>query len=377
MVNPPRMEAAFSAGVEDVIIFPLVTTALVLKSLAKRAVSVLVHILDYAFLLAMELARFPLFAVRALGDGVIGALRGLLGYLPLAQETRQQWRDFIGHKWARIRRAISYRAFEQAVHHVFERGMDWVFKKCRTLSPHTAFYVIIAAILWLPISVGVATAMHALLLANASSLPAWMQLLHPFATVVAKSKLLVLPVYPAAWPQAKKHPLIQTIARAYRNFESLFLIQKVEHRYRQTEHAMDRFVDEMRRFADLVGLSYVGSALWSSLCGITIRIAGAFRYGLKNISDQLSAAWLIGPVVRTYMAHLNAMERRNEKISEKVKRGFERWFVRFSAEYYEAKEAEKAAKAASEKMPAIRSASEPAMLPLNRSGTIPPAAPIA
>ena len=32
--------------------------------------------------------------------------------------------------------------------------------------------------------------------------PSWIQLLHPVATVIAKSKLLVLPAYPAAWPQA-------------------------------------------------------------------------------------------------------------------------------------------------------------------------------
>jgi hypothetical protein len=371
------MEAAFRAGVEDVIIFPLVASALVLKGLTKRAVSVLVHILDYVFLLAMELARFPLFAVRAFGDGVIGALRGLLGFLPLPQETRQEWREFIGQKWARIRKAISYKAFEQAVHHAFERGMEWVFKKCRTLSPQTAFYVIIAAILWLPISIGVATAVHALLLANAGSLPGWMQLLHPFATVIAKSKLLVLPVYPAAWPQAKKHPLIQTIVRAYRNFENLFLIQKVEYRYRQTEHGMERFVDDMRRFADFVGLSYVCGMLWRGLCGITLRIADAFRNGLKNISDQLSGAWLIGPVVKTYVSHLRSLERRNEKVSEKVKRAFERWFVRFSAEYYEAKDAEKAAKARSEKMPGIHSAPGPAIVASSRSKTIPPAAPIA
>src|SRR5262249_31375648 len=52
-----------------------------------------------------------------------------------------------------------------------------------------------------------ATALHATLIARARSLPAWMQLLHPFATLIAKSKLLVLPVYPAAWPQAKQHPV--------------------------------------------------------------------------------------------------------------------------------------------------------------------------
>jgi hypothetical protein len=219
----------------------------------------------------MELARIPLFAARALGDGVIAVLRGLLACLPIAHDTRLRWREFIALKWGRIRQAISYKAFEQAVHHAFERAMEWVFRKCRTLSPRTAFYVIIAAMLWLPISLGVATAVHALLLANAAALPAWMQLLHPFATVIAKSKLLVLPVYPAAWPQAKKHPFIQIVAKAYRDFESLFLIQKLEHRYRQTERAIARSVDRMRRFADRTGLRHGYTRLRNRLGSVAER----------------------------------------------------------------------------------------------------------
>ena len=70
------------------------------------------------------------------------------------------------------------------------------------MSPGAALLVILGAVLWLPISFGVATLLHAVLLAKATSLPAWMQLLHPIGTIIAKSKLLVLPVYPAAWPQA-------------------------------------------------------------------------------------------------------------------------------------------------------------------------------
>ena len=202
-LKPIRMELGFRAGIADLLIIPLVTAILLLKALAKKVFSVLVHILDYAFFVAMELTRFPLFAIRASGDGVVAAVRALVAHLPVAQERRHRWLEFIGRKWSRIRQAISYRAFEQAVHHAFERGMEWVFKKCRALSPRTALYVIMAAILWLPISIGLATGMHALLIANATSLPAWMQLLHPFATVIAKSKLLVLPVYPAAWPQAR------------------------------------------------------------------------------------------------------------------------------------------------------------------------------
>ena len=52
--------------------------------------------------------------------------------------------------------------------------------------------------LWFPISFGGATAMHAVLFAKVTSWPAWMQLLHPLATVIAKSKLLVLPVVPGS-----------------------------------------------------------------------------------------------------------------------------------------------------------------------------------
>jgi hypothetical protein len=107
----------------------------------------------------------------------------------------------------RFRRNISYQAFEHALHHAFEAGMAWVFRKCRRLTPSGALLVIAVALLWLPISFGIATALHATLIARAKSLPAWMQLLHAFATFIAKSKLLVLPVYPAAWPQAKEHPI--------------------------------------------------------------------------------------------------------------------------------------------------------------------------
>ena len=105
--------------------------------------------------------------------------------------------------------------------------MAWVFKTCRALSPRAALLVLIGAVLWLPISFGVATLMHAVLFAKALSLPAWMQLLHPVATVIAKSKLLVLPVYPAAWPQAKQHPMMQALIRFWNYLAALYLARKI------------------------------------------------------------------------------------------------------------------------------------------------------
>src|SRR5207249_9814468 len=70
-----------------------------------------------------------------------------------------------------------FRSFEQALHDAFEAGMAWVFRKCRRLTPTGALLVLALAVLWLPISFGTATALHASLIAQATSLPAWMQLL--------------------------------------------------------------------------------------------------------------------------------------------------------------------------------------------------------
>jgi hypothetical protein len=370
-VKPLGMEAGFRAGIEDVIILPLVMTAVAVKGLGRIALRALIRILDFAFLVVMQLARPPLFAVRVLGDGGIAALKGCATFLPVAEERRQRWRELIAEQWSRIRQTISYKAFEDAVHHLFERGMGWVFRKCRNLTPREALYVITAAVLWLPISLGVATAIHALLLVNAAFLPAWMQLLHPFATIIAKSKLLVLPVYPAAWPQAKKHPFIEAVATGCRNFERLFLIQKVEHRYRQTEHVVEKAADGLEGAAALVGVSSAAR----TLKGVAVRVGNALRDARGNALERLSAARLIGPLVRRCALHFKRREERNERVSEKLRGVFERWSVKFSAEYYEAKERETAASAVSAKMPAKEPAADLRMISSTRSGIMPPDVP--
>jgi hypothetical protein len=111
------------------------------------------------------------------------------------------------------------------------------------LSPRAALLIIVAATLWLPLSAALSLAMHAALLANAALLPAWAQLLHPVATIIAKSKLLVLPVYPAAWPQAKKHAWVQAALRRLDRVASLDGIRKTAHRYRQTKQVFAQAAD--------------------------------------------------------------------------------------------------------------------------------------
>jgi hypothetical protein len=118
--------------------------------------------------------------------------------------------------------------------------------------------------------------------------------LHPLATVIAKSKLLVLPVYPAAWPQAKRHPLVQLVFKGYETLKRMYVIKKVGFRYRRAEIA--------------------GIAVVERLEG-TVGIASAVRW-LRN-------------------AHV-AEHFGVEKPTQKLQSFFSRWSIKFSAEYYEA-----------------------------------------
>jgi hypothetical protein len=191
---------------------------------------------------------------------------------------------------------ISYRRFEQAVHAAFENGMGWVFRKCRHLTPNSALLVILGAVLWIPISFGTATAMHAVLLAKATTWPAWMQFLHPLATIIAKSKLLVLPVYPAAWPQAKKHPFVQLAHKGYKTIRDMYVVKKVSYRYRQAKVAGTTAVDRLERTAVL---------------------SSAVRWLRQaHVAEHLGV----------------------EKPTQELRSFFARWAIKFSAEYYEAKE---------------------------------------
>jgi hypothetical protein len=289
-------ESRFRVAADDVIIIPLVFVTFTASKILRFILALLMRLLDYAFPLAMQIVWLPLFAAKVLGNVIVTIISGALPFFPLSETKRRQLRISIRRNWSWLRRKISYRAFEQAVHVVFEGGMAWVFRQCRHLTPNTALLVILGAVLWLPLSFGIATAMHALLFAKIASWPAWMQLLHPLATVVAKSKLLVLPVYPAAWPQAKKHPFVQLVFKSYETVQSLYVIKKVGFRYRQAEIA--------------------GIAAVERLEG-TAGFASAMKW-LRKVH-----------VAR----HLGV-----EKPTQRLRSFYSRWSIKFSAEYYETKE---------------------------------------
>jgi hypothetical protein len=335
---------AFGAGIADVIILPLVAITLVAKSFLKFVLRILIHILDYAFPILLQVARFPLFTLRIVGDGLAALLKGLVKWLPVGASKRDAWRESVSRYWALLRRKISYKAFEEAVHHAFEKGMAWVFRTCRTLTPRVALLVLAGAILWLPISFGIATAMHVLLVAYATSLPPWMQLLHPLATVIAKSKLLVVPVYPAAWPQAKKHAIVQAMFRFYRYLGTLYFMRKTGYRYREMERAIAEMREARARSAFRIGLGNRTSQLFAGCAAVAASIGRISRASMMGLVHGLSRLPLIGPIVKRYEAHYDGADpQHDEKLSEKLRGFFGRWSIKFSAEYYEAKERAEAA----------------------------------
>jgi len=289
------------------------------------------------------LMRIPLFVARMVGDGMAALFEGVVRCLPLSHAKRDAWRARVREAWTWLRRRISYQAFEEALHHLFESGMGWMFRTCRRLTPARALLVIACALLWLPVSFGAATLLHVTLIDRAQSLPAWMQLLHPAATIIAKSKLLVLPVYPAAWPQAKRHPVVQSFFRFCRYCMTLPLFQKTGYRYRQMERGAAAAADILWGAAVRIGLARRLNAMWAPLADTLTWIRKPWSEVVLRLLETFSGAPLIGPIMDRYEARYGSVD--STRPTEQVRGFFERWSIKLSADYYEAKDREDSRKA--------------------------------
>ena len=336
VTRSPIAERPPTVGVEDLVIVPLAVVAVAVSKLLKGVLSILIYVLDYAFPILLQLMRIPLLAARLFGDGMEFFLEGVVRCLPLSSAKRDAWRAWVRQQWIWFRRNISYQAFEQALHDAFEAGMAWVFRKCRRLTPTGALLVLALAVLWLPISFGTATALHASLIAQATSLPAWMQLLHPFATLIAKSKLLVLPVYPAAWPQAKQHPIVQRFFQFCRYCMNLDILKKARYRYQQTERGASRVADGVGRAAVRIGLADWLKAVRVPLTDTLTWFRKPWPEVMLRLLETFSGGPLVSSIMDRYFARYGSVYA--SRPSEQVRGLFERWSIKFSADYYEAKD---------------------------------------
>ena len=198
--------------------------------------------------------------------------------------------------------------------------------------------VLAVAFLWLPVSFGTATALHAILIAQAKSLPAWMQLLHPFATVIAKSKLLVLPVYPAAWPQAKEHPFVQRFFQFCGYCMNLDILRKARYRYQQTERGAAVVANSVGRGAVRIGLADWLKAMRVPLTDMLTWIRKPWPDVMLRLLETFSGGPLVSSIMDRYFARYGSVY--STPPSEQVRGLFERWSIKFSADYYETKERE-------------------------------------
>jgi hypothetical protein len=98
----------FRAGIEDVVMLPMVAIALVVKKVLRSAWTILRHILDFLFPILLQLLRFPLFTLRILGDGGAALLKGIARILPIGGVRRAAWREFVSqHGRGCARRSVT------------------------------------------------------------------------------------------------------------------------------------------------------------------------------------------------------------------------------------------------------------------------------
>jgi hypothetical protein len=239
----------FCIGVDDTIILPVVLIAFLARTLSQAAVFLVSFASAFVVALVFWVLTSPLLVAAAAGDGLAWLIKRL--GVPLSRAKAEAWRDLVDRRWSQLRQRLNSQAVAMRMHGVVQRGVAKALQSCRGLSPRAALLVIVSATLWLPLSAAISIATHLALIAYATFLPAWAQLLHPVATIIAKSKLLVLPLYPAVWPQARKHAQVQAALCSVDRISALGIVQKIAHRYQQTKHAFVRVGDlclGVRRF---------------------------------------------------------------------------------------------------------------------------------
>lgn len=338
--RPAGTKRRYPGAADDALILPLAAVGVAVKILLRWAWQLLVHIIDFIFPILLQIVRFLMFTVRIIGDGFSALLRFIIKFLPLPLGRRQAWREAVARAWSWLRRKISFTAFEEWVHHLFEDGMAWTFRTCRGLSPGGALLVILFSLIWMPVSFTAATAVHAWLIAEAATLPKWMQIFHVVAALLAKSKLLMLPAYPAAWPQAKKHPIMQAAIRAWRYIANLRFVDKISYRFGQIEATCDRFVAAW-------GLDRAWHGIGDAINATIKAIDTAFGSVLRPIVRAVGRVPVMSSVVRSYESHYDRANRApQQRLSQKIKAFYQRWEIKFTPAYYEAKEKEKAAASA-------------------------------
>jgi hypothetical protein len=242
--TPAAARDPFRIGIDDAIILPMVAIAFLTSTLFQIAFFFLAFASTVVSALVRWMLTGLLLVAATAGDAIAWSIKRLATHLPqLSGARRKAICDLVDRGWPRLRQRLRQEVVANTTQSVLQRGSTWVSQSFGALSPRAALLVIVAVTVWLPLSALISIAMHAVLFANAAWLPAWTQLLHPVATLIAKSKLLVLAAYPAAWPQAKKHVLAQAALRCADCLAAGGRVRKTAQRYQQTQQVFAQASD--------------------------------------------------------------------------------------------------------------------------------------
>ncbi len=241
--TPVATRDQFHIAVDDAIILPMVVIAFLARIAFQAACLILAVAATFAFGLLLR-AMTSLLLVAATAGTAMAWLIKRLADLPQPSEVqRNALGDLVDRRCSWLRQRLSHEAIAMAAQTALHRGNAWILRSFGALSPRAAVLVIAGVMVWLPLSATISIALHAVLLANAAVLPAWTQLLHAVATIIAKSKLLVLAACPAAWPQAKKHAWVQATLRWMDHIAAFDGARKLARRYQQTKQAFTQAGD--------------------------------------------------------------------------------------------------------------------------------------
>src|SRR5262249_18616554 len=122
------------------------------------------------------------------------------------------------------------------------------------------------------------------------------------------------------------------------------VMQKTGYRYRQTDLAAEDAGAVAERAGALLALTRLCNALLAAVGALAAWIDKTSRAVMRGIVRIASALPMIGMIVRNYAMHYDGADRNAEKLSRRVSGFFGRWSIKFSAEYYEAKDRAEAAK---------------------------------
>ena len=86
--GPTRQAESFRAGLDDLVIVPLVAVAFVVWRVVRRIFFILVDIIDFLFPILLQVMRFPLFTLRIIGDGLAALLKLIVRILPVGGDRR-------------------------------------------------------------------------------------------------------------------------------------------------------------------------------------------------------------------------------------------------------------------------------------------------